>query len=402
MTSTTRNQRGQFLRFGLVGRHRLTRSTSSHSRRARARRAPPGRRDRRSPHRDGQQLRVQPPLDLPRRPRGAAPQAARFAAVSIDGLPLRAARRRAAHRDCAGSPRSAAQPASIAAALPLSFAGNRAWAFADRATAAARRRRRGHTARAHHLARRPHLQRGREHRALRPRGAAAAGRGRRRAPGAHRRRLLARRNRRHRRRPRRRARAGAGPPSHREERPRARLRGRVRPRPRRRRRARHPDGRRLSRTTPSTSRPSSRPPRTPTSCSAPATSPAAASRTGASAAERSAAAAPGTPAPSSASRSGTSPAASSASGASCSSASSARASRPAGFGFQVEVTYRSLRSGATVREVPIRFRDREAGDSKMSSRIVIEALWRVVEMRLRAAHFRTPAVRPAPMRSTAF
>jgi dolichol-phosphate mannosyltransferase len=74
----------------------------------------------------------------------------------------------------------------------------------------------------------------------------------------------------------------------------------------------------------------------------------------------------------------------------------------AGFGFQVEVTYRSLRSGATVREVPIRFRDREAGDSKMSSRIVIEALWRVLEMRLRAARFHAPAVRPAPMRSTAF
>ena len=66
------------------------------------------------------------------------------------------------------------------------------------------------------------------------------------------------------------------------------------------------------------------------------------------------------------------------------------------------MTYRSVRSGATVREVPIRFRDREAGDSKMSSRIVIEALWRVVELRLRAAHFGTPAVRPAPMRSTAF
>ena len=110
----------------------------------------------------------------------------------------------------------------------------------------------------------------------------------------------------------------------------------------------------------------------------------------------------GTPAPSSASRSGTSPAASSASGASCSSASSREGFETAGFGFQVEVTYRSLRSGATVREVPIRFRDREAGDSKMSSRIVIEALWRVVELRLRAARFRTPAVRPAPMRSTAF
>jgi dolichol-phosphate mannosyltransferase len=56
----------------------------------------------------------------------------------------------------------------------------------------------------------------------------------------------------------------------------------------------------------------------------------------------------------------------------------------AGFGFQVEVTYRALRAGARVREVPIRFRDRQVGDSKMSSRIVLEALWRVVALRLRA------------------
>ena len=55
----------------------------------------------------------------------------------------------------------------------------------------------------------------------------------------------------------------------------------------------------------------------------------------------------------------------------------------AGFGFQVEVTYRALRSGARVREVPIMFRDRQAGASKMSSRIVVEALWRVVALRLR-------------------
>ena len=70
----------------------------------------------------------------------------------------------------------------------------------------------------------------------------------------------------------------------------------------------------------------------------------------------------------------------------------------AGFGFQVEVTYRSLRAGATVREVPIRFRDRQDGDSKMSSRIVLEALWRVVELRLRAARRDTPAMAlvPAP------
>jgi dolichol-phosphate mannosyltransferase len=56
----------------------------------------------------------------------------------------------------------------------------------------------------------------------------------------------------------------------------------------------------------------------------------------------------------------------------------------AGFGFQVETTYRAVRAGARVHEVPIRFRDRQAGTSKMSSRIVVEALWRVVALRLRA------------------
>jgi len=69
----------------------------------------------------------------------------------------------------------------------------------------------------------------------------------------------------------------------------------------------------------------------------------------------------------------------------------------AGFGFQVEVTYRSLRSGASVREVPIRFRDRQAGDSKMSGRIVLEALWRVLELRLRAARLSAPALPPRPV-----
>jgi dolichol-phosphate mannosyltransferase len=62
----------------------------------------------------------------------------------------------------------------------------------------------------------------------------------------------------------------------------------------------------------------------------------------------------------------------------------------AGFGFQVELTYRSLRSGAAVREVPIRFRDRQAGTSKMSPHIVVEALWRVVALRLRGARFDAP------------
>jgi dolichol-phosphate mannosyltransferase len=54
----------------------------------------------------------------------------------------------------------------------------------------------------------------------------------------------------------------------------------------------------------------------------------------------------------------------------------------AGFGFQIETTYRAIQAGARVREVPIRFRDRQAGVSKMSSRIVLEALSQVLALRL--------------------
>jgi dolichol-phosphate mannosyltransferase len=61
----------------------------------------------------------------------------------------------------------------------------------------------------------------------------------------------------------------------------------------------------------------------------------------------------------------------------------------AGFGFQVEATYRAFRAGARVREVPILFRDRQVGASKMSSRIVLEAMWRVLELRLRGDRFAT-------------
>lgn len=48
-----------------------------------------------------------------------------------------------------------------------------------------------------------------------------------------------------------------------------------------------------------------------------------------------------------------------------------------GYGFQIEMTYRSRRAGATIVEVPISFVDRELGESKMSSSIIIEALWLV-------------------------
>ena len=45
-----------------------------------------------------------------------------------------------------------------------------------------------------------------------------------------------------------------------------------------------------------------------------------------------------------------------------------------GYGFQVEMAYRVLASGGRIVEVPISFTDRVRGESKMSSRIVVEAL----------------------------
>jgi dolichol-phosphate mannosyltransferase len=57
--------------------------------------------------------------------------------------------------------------------------------------------------------------------------------------------------------------------------------------------------------------------------------------------------------------------------------------RSRGYAFQVELTYRALRRGFRVVEVPITFRDREAGDSKMSWRIAAEAVWLVPLLRAR-------------------
>ena len=57
-----------------------------------------------------------------------------------------------------------------------------------------------------------------------------------------------------------------------------------------------------------------------------------------------------------------------------------------GYGFQVEMTYRARRAQQVIKEVPISFVDREVGESKMSSAIVVEALFLVtkwaVEQRL--------------------
>jgi dolichol-phosphate mannosyltransferase len=55
-----------------------------------------------------------------------------------------------------------------------------------------------------------------------------------------------------------------------------------------------------------------------------------------------------------------------------------------GYAFQIETTYRALRAGFRVVEVPITFTDREAGMSKMSRSIVLEAIWRVPYLGLQA------------------
>jgi dolichol-phosphate mannosyltransferase len=54
-----------------------------------------------------------------------------------------------------------------------------------------------------------------------------------------------------------------------------------------------------------------------------------------------------------------------------------------GYAFQVETTYRAIRAGFRVVEVPIVFQDRREGASKMSNSIIAEAIWRVPAMRFR-------------------
>jgi dolichol-phosphate mannosyltransferase len=54
-----------------------------------------------------------------------------------------------------------------------------------------------------------------------------------------------------------------------------------------------------------------------------------------------------------------------------------------GYAFQVETTFRAVRAGFRVTEVPITFRDRRVGESKMTGRIVAEAALRVPGMRFR-------------------
>jgi dolichol-phosphate mannosyltransferase len=57
--------------------------------------------------------------------------------------------------------------------------------------------------------------------------------------------------------------------------------------------------------------------------------------------------------------------------------------RSQGYAFQVELTYRAVQAGFRVVEVPIVFRDRQHGHSKMSWRIAAEAMWLVPGLRFR-------------------
>ncbi len=55
-----------------------------------------------------------------------------------------------------------------------------------------------------------------------------------------------------------------------------------------------------------------------------------------------------------------------------------------GYGFQIETTYRALRAGFRVVEIPITFVDRRVGESKMDGSIVVEAMLQVPALRYRA------------------
>lgn len=59
--------------------------------------------------------------------------------------------------------------------------------------------------------------------------------------------------------------------------------------------------------------------------------------------------------------------------------------RADGYGFQIEMAYRSTRAGGVLREIPITFIDRVEGVSKMSSRIIVEALMLVTMWGVRDA-----------------
>jgi dolichol-phosphate mannosyltransferase len=72
--------------------------------------------------------------------------------------------------------------------------------------------------------------------------------------------------------------------------------------------------------------------------------------------------------------------------------------RSQGYVFQIEVTYRAVLAGYRVVEVPIVFRERDVGTSKMSARIALEAMWRVPRLRRSAP---AAVARTAPAQAAA-
>jgi dolichol-phosphate mannosyltransferase len=60
-----------------------------------------------------------------------------------------------------------------------------------------------------------------------------------------------------------------------------------------------------------------------------------------------------------------------------------RSARARGYAFQVELTYRALRAGLRVVELPIAFRERREGESKMTGTVALEAAWGIPALRFR-------------------
>jgi dolichol-phosphate mannosyltransferase len=69
--------------------------------------------------------------------------------------------------------------------------------------------------------------------------------------------------------------------------------------------------------------------------------------------------------------------------------------RSDGYSFQIEMTHKLWRQGMRIVEIPIVFKDRFQGSSKMSSKIVREALWMVWRLWIQNGFRRKPSLRPA-------
>lgn len=60
--------------------------------------------------------------------------------------------------------------------------------------------------------------------------------------------------------------------------------------------------------------------------------------------------------------------------------------RSSGYGFQVEMAYLAHRLGCRIKEVPILFRERDAGQSKMTPSVALAAMWEILSLRRRRRH----------------